>query len=61
MALINNWKQAAVCKKYFGQNCLVNIYQRSSNKDWFEESVLYSFKKLDLRAINGARAAVCEK
>ncbi|XP_034253769.1 probable pectin lyase D isoform X1 [Thrips palmi] len=59
LALVNDAKQAAICKKYFGQNCKVNSLQNSKSKTWFDESVLSAFSKLDKNAINGARAASC--
>ncbi|KAE8738905.1 Pectin Lyase-like [Frankliniella occidentalis] len=61
LALPNDGNAANKCKRYFGQNCLVNKYQNSPAPSRFDEVVLNYFSKLDRVAINGARAAACER
>ncbi|KAK3908230.1 Pectin lyase 1 [Frankliniella fusca] len=60
LAMVNDGHGASACRRYFGGNCLINKYDRvSRSKQWFDESVLNAFSKLDKGAINQARHATC--
>lgn len=59
LALVNTPQDAATCKKFLGEACLVNKYPGSRRASRFETSVLSTFAKLDRYAINSARKAVC--
>ncbi|KAE8736680.1 Pectin lyase [Frankliniella occidentalis] len=60
LAIPSTAADAAKCQAYFKQNCKANVYQGTTAPSRMDLAVLDAFSKLDLTAVNGARAAACE-